>query len=110
MRNPQYWRTDEWKQRLPYLDRITFVPEEDGPTRLHRLEVNDYTIIQTSNARDIAQIRDDARAGKLGELESNKFAEVSYTMLNATTPPFNHLSARRGLRLRDRPQRVEQHA
>ncbi len=97
VRNPHYWRMDAWGQSLPYLDQITFVPQEDAPTRLHDLEAGEATIAHTTSPKEIAQIRDDVRAGKLGAQESEQFAEVSFTMLNATRAPFDQLSARRAV-------------
>ncbi len=93
-KNPHYWRKDKAGNQLPYLDQITFVPKEDSPTRVQNLEAGDYTMTHLDTPQDIQTIRNDIKAGKLKDVESDKFTEVGYTMFNATKEPFNHLSAR----------------
>jgi peptide/nickel transport system substrate-binding protein len=104
-RNPNYWYKDpKTGAQLPYLDGITFVPQEDGSKRTTSLEAGDFQMIHTSDALQVVQIRKDVSAGKLKDTESDKFPELGYVMLNATTctaavancsqSPFNHLSAR----------------
>ena len=97
-RNPNYWYKDpKTGQQLPYLDGITFVPQEDGAKRTSSLEAGDFNIIHTSDALQIVQIRKDKAAGKLNDTESDKFTEVGYVMLNATKAPFNNLAARQAV-------------
>jgi peptide/nickel transport system substrate-binding protein len=105
-RNPNYWEKDKDGNQLPYLDQITFVPQEDGPKRLSSLEAGDFTMMHTSGPKQITKIRKDKEAGTLKDTESDKFTEVGYVMLNvcggtgAAYPlcgqasPFSHLSAR----------------
>jgi peptide/nickel transport system substrate-binding protein len=94
-RNPNYWYKDpKTGQQLPYLDGITFVPQEDGAKRTSSLEAGDFNMIHTSDAQQVVQIRKDKAAGKLNDTESDKFTEVGYVMLNATKAPFNNLAAR----------------
>jgi peptide/nickel transport system substrate-binding protein len=94
-RNPNYWYKDpKTGQQLPYLDGITFVPQEDGAKRTSSLEAGDFNMIHTSDAQQIVKIRQDKAAGKLNDTESDKFTEIGYVMLNATKAPFNNLAAR----------------
>ena len=94
-RNPNYWFKDPTTgAQLPYLDKITFVPQEDGAKRTTALESGDYQMIHTSDALQTVQIRKDVAAGKLKDTESDKFPELGYSMINATKPPFNNLAAR----------------
>ncbi len=94
-RNPNYWYKDPTTgQQLPYLDQITYVPQEDGAKRTLSLEAGDFQMIHTSDALQTVKIRKDISAGKLKDTESDKFTELGYVMLNATKEPFNHLSAR----------------
>jgi peptide/nickel transport system substrate-binding protein len=93
-KNPNYWRKDADGVQLPYLDQITFIPQENGPERVKGLEAGDYTVIHTSGPQEISQIRKDVDSGKLKDTESDKFAEVGYTMLNTTKAPFNNQNAR----------------
>ncbi len=94
VRNPNYWVKDKWGQQLPYLNQITFVPQEDGPKRLAALESGDFNAMHTDGPLQIVPLRKDVKAGKLKDIESDKYTEIAYTMLNATKEPFNHLSAR----------------
>jgi peptide/nickel transport system substrate-binding protein len=105
-RNPNYWGKDEDGNQLPYLDAITLVPQEDGPKRLSSLEAGDFQAIHTSGPKQITKINADVKSGSLKAVESDKFAELSYTMLNTCdkkkpeipqcgqTSPFSHKSAR----------------
>jgi peptide/nickel transport system substrate-binding protein len=103
-RNPNYWAKDKNGQQLPYLDQITFVPQEDGAKRLSSLEAGDFQMMHTSGPKQIVQIRADKQSGKLQDIESDRFTEVGYTMLNTCAKkgengcqqasPFSHLSAR----------------
>ena len=93
-RSPNYWVKDKAGKQLPYLDQITFVPQEDGPHRVSSLEAGDFQMIHTSGPKQITQINKDVKNGSLSATESNQFTEVGYTMLNATKAPFNQLSAR----------------
>jgi peptide/nickel transport system substrate-binding protein len=52
-------------------------------------------MIHTSTAQQIVQIREDADAGNLNNVESDKFAEVGYSMLNTTKAPFDNENARK---------------
>jgi peptide/nickel transport system substrate-binding protein len=105
-KNPNYWLKDKDGNQLPYLDKITFVPQEDGPKRLSSLEAGDFQAIHTSGPKQITKIRKDKAAGTLTDVESDKFAEVGYVMLNTCSgkapaqpgcgqaSPFSHMSAR----------------
>jgi len=93
-KNPTYWGKDKDGKQLPYLDQITYIPQEDGPKRVSALEAGDFTMIHTSEPNGIVQLRGDAKNGSLKGVESDKFTEVGYVMLNDTKEPFNHLSAR----------------
>jgi peptide/nickel transport system substrate-binding protein len=94
-RNPHYWYKDpKTGQQLPFLNQITFVPQEDSAKRTSSLEAGDFQIIHTDDPLQVVQIRKDIAAGKLKDTESDKFTEIGYVMLNVTKAPFNHLSAR----------------
>jgi len=107
-RNPNYWYHDpKTGAQLPYLDGITFVPQEDGSKRTTSLEAGDFQMIHTSDALETVKIRKDIAAGTLKDTESEQFPELGYLMLNVTTctaavancsqSPFNHLSARQAV-------------
>ena len=106
-RNPNYWYHDpKTGAQLPYLDSITFVPQEDGAKRTSSLQAGDFQMIHTSDALETVKIRKDVAAGRLKDTESDQFPETDYLMLNSTpscsptpcTPsPFSHLSARQAV-------------
>jgi peptide/nickel transport system substrate-binding protein len=91
VKNPNYWQKDADGNQLPYLDQITYVPQESGPDRVKALQAGDFDVIHTSGPLEIEQIRNDSG---LAHLESDKFSEVAYVMLNATKPPFDNQHAR----------------
>jgi peptide/nickel transport system substrate-binding protein len=91
VKNPNYWQKDADGNQLPYLNQITYVPQESGPDRVKALQAGDFDVIHTSGALEIEDIRNDS---KLAHLESDKFSEVAYTMLNATKAPFDNQHAR----------------
>jgi peptide/nickel transport system substrate-binding protein len=90
-KNPNYWRKDKDGVQYPYLDQITFQAQESGPDRVKALQSKDYTVIHTSGALNIVDIRADK---SIRSIESDKYGELSYTMLNETVAPFNEKSAR----------------
>jgi peptide/nickel transport system substrate-binding protein len=91
VKNPNYWRKDKDGTPYPYLDQITFAAQEDGNDRLKNLQSKQWQLIHTSSALNIVDIRKDK---SIRSVESDKFGELSYTMLNSTEPPFNEKSAR----------------
>jgi len=103
-KNPNYWQKDKDGNALPYLDQITFVPQEDGAKRLSSLEAGDFQAMHTSGPKQIVKLREDQKNGSLKDLESDRFTEVGYVMLNTCkeagkdacgqASPFQYLSAR----------------
>jgi peptide/nickel transport system substrate-binding protein len=98
VKNPNYWFHDpKTGAQLPYLDKITFIPQPDGSKRTSSLEAGDFTAIHTSDALETIKIRKDIANGTLKDTESDKFPELGYLMLNVTKPPFNNLAARQAV-------------
>ena len=93
-KNARYWQRDRSGNALPYLDEITFRPEEDTSQRVNGLKGGDLDLIHVTDGKQIAGLRNDARAGLVKLLESQRDAEVDHTMLNAGKPPFDHRSCR----------------
>jgi peptide/nickel transport system substrate-binding protein len=104
VKNPNYWQKDAQGRQLPYLDGITFVPQEDGPKRLSSLQANDFQAMHTSQPKQITPLRRDVQDGKLRAVESDRYAEIGYVMLNncktagqngcGQASPFQYKSAR----------------
>jgi peptide/nickel transport system substrate-binding protein len=91
-RNPDYWRAG-----YPRLDEITFRPVPDSNVRLTQFQGGELDVMHTSSSDAIAQLRNDAKAGKAQLYESDRGAEVSYLMLNASKPPFDDILARKAV-------------
>jgi peptide/nickel transport system substrate-binding protein len=50
VKNANYWKKDAKGNKLPYLDKITFVPIPDTPSRQNQLEGGQLTLMHTSVA------------------------------------------------------------
>jgi peptide/nickel transport system substrate-binding protein len=83
-KNASYWRKDKDGNQLPYLDSITFKPYPDAQARLNALQSGELTAGHYSGAEQIDSLRSAKESGTLQELESEKYTELSYGMLNAT--------------------------
>ncbi len=96
-KNDDYWQVDADGNPLPYLDKITFVPQEGEADRLTALKAGDLDIMHTSSLNNIADLRETAEDSGLKFVESNKFGEVGYLLLNGTIPPFDNILARQAV-------------
>lgn len=94
VKNADYWRKDKDGNQMPYLDSITFKPYPDAQARLNALQSGELTAGHYSGAEQIDSLRTAKENGSLQELESEKFTELSYGLLNAGKPPFNNKNAR----------------
>jgi peptide/nickel transport system substrate-binding protein len=93
-KNPDYWRTDDDGNQLPYLDEIEFRPITEAQQRLNALESGEVDAFHTTDIATIEELRDLADDGQVNLTESAKNAEVGNLMLNATAPPFDNPIAR----------------
>ncbi|MFL6243204.1 MAG: ABC transporter substrate-binding protein [Acidimicrobiia bacterium] len=93
-KNTSYWQKDRSGNPLPYLDQITFVPQEDTAQRVNGLKGSDLDLIHLTDGLQIAGLRNDRDEGLVKLLESDRAAEVSHTMLNVGAPPFDRRSCR----------------
>jgi peptide/nickel transport system substrate-binding protein len=94
VKNPSYWQKDEFGNQLPYLDQITFRPQNDVSQRVNGLTAGDLTMIHLTDGQQITRLRDQAKDGSLKMLETDRAAEIAHTMLNAGQPPFDNMNAR----------------
>ena len=95
-KNPNYWYKDpKTGAQLPYLDQITYVPQEDGAKRTGSLEAGDYQMIHTSDAQQTVKIRKDVSRG---QARRHRIGQVPRTRLRRCSTrrkaPFNNLAAR----------------
>jgi peptide/nickel transport system substrate-binding protein len=93
-KNENYWQTDKDGNKLPYLDQITFRPVQDVSQRVNGLKGGDLDLIHLTDGQQITGLRNDAEAGTVKMLETDRSAEIAHTMLNAGKAPFNSLNAR----------------
>jgi peptide/nickel transport system substrate-binding protein len=97
-KNPNYWMKDTDGNALPYLDKITYKPISEVAQRVNALEAGQIDAMHTSDTEQLAQrLRPDQDAGDVNLLESDKFGETNYTMLNSGKPPFDNIHARKAV-------------
>jgi len=106
VKNASYWRKDSKGVQLPYLDSIIFKPIIESQQMVNSVQSSNIDLALDDTARDIKQYRDFASAKSIKLSESDKFPEISYTMLNSTRLPFSKSTrAERSLRRRPRQAR-----
>jgi ABC-type transport system substrate-binding protein len=91
-RNPDYWR-----EGLPYLEEVTFLPIPDVQTRMDTLETGGLNITATTDDQEIVNARDDAEAGDLQLIEDGSSGEETLVMLNTMVPPLDDIRVRQAL-------------
>lgn len=100
-KNPNYWRTDRYGNRLPYLDAMTFKPIIDVTTRLDALLAGEIDIMHTDDDPTIAQVR--AHADTLVDVEDDKLTvgepDMNFGMVNCQDPLLSDVRLRRALAL-----------
>jgi len=94
-KNPNYWKKDAKGNQLPYLDKITFVPVVDAPTRDNQLIGGQLDMLHTSSAQSIDKFRKTSGYDTVTEPPGNR--DVHYYMLNTAQAPFNNADARRAI-------------
>ena len=94
-KNPDYWRTDENGDQLPYLDQITYRPIPEVATRVNALESGQVDLMHTSDTQQVAErLQPLADAGQIDLLSTDAYGEVNYLMLNSEVAPFDNKNAR----------------
>lgn len=93
-RNDHYWVKNDNGDQLPYLDSLTLKVVTEGQQRVSGLESGDLDIMHASGGEEITRMRGFKADGKKQLIESDKFGEVAYAMLNTKTEPFNNENAR----------------
>ncbi len=101
-RNPNYWRTDDDGNQLPYLDEVSFRPIPDEGTRLDALISGTVNLMETRRQGTIRDAR--AESGiNLFEFQGNN---TGGGMFNTQVPPFDDVRVRRGLNHLNDQERV----
>jgi len=62
-RNPHYWKVDRRRTRLPYLDRLAFVPVADESAQAIRLRAGDVQVVSRLGAETFAALAPGADQG-----------------------------------------------
>jgi peptide/nickel transport system substrate-binding protein len=88
-RNDKYWQADKG---LPYLDRVTFLPDIDIQRAIADTDKGKYDMTVTVDPFGLATAKDKG----LGTQEIN-LNGGSMVLFNTTTPPFNNRDARLAL-------------
>jgi peptide/nickel transport system substrate-binding protein len=88
-----------WREGLPYLDGIEFVPVTEAQQRVTGLLSGDFDVIQTSSALQILELEKRDKNGEINLTVSDRGAEVAYGMLNVSKPPFDDITARKAVAL-----------
>jgi peptide/nickel transport system substrate-binding protein len=97
-KNPSYWMKDKDGNQLPYLDKITYKAIPEVAQMVNALQSGQIDIMHTSDTEQLAKrLRPMQKKGDIGILESDKFGETDYTMLNSAKPPFDNIHARRAV-------------
>ncbi|MDW3217326.1 MAG: ABC transporter substrate-binding protein [Acidimicrobiales bacterium] len=93
-RNPNYWRSDEAGNQLPFLDGIVFRPIPDKDARLNAVQSGDVDINMSSFSEDqefwLANYR---------TVPETKFRETTYLLINNAQAPMDDERVRRALAL-----------
>jgi len=99
-KNPDYWRTDSYGNKLPYVDQVTFLPIPDVSSRFSALRSGTIDLMHTDDPGTILQIR---------ALPSNQYQNVeddtitvgepdmSFLMLNTSLAPLNDIRIRQAM-------------
>jgi len=95
VKNPNYWRTDQYGQKLPYLDQITFKPVVDTNTLTNGLLSKQYDMALTDSADAVQSLTSAQKSGSINWLQDTKFPETTYAIFNETKAPFDDINARK---------------
>ncbi len=96
-KNPDYWQEAPDGKPYPYLDEIRFQPTPEPAQRINGLQAGQLQMMHASGADEFVDLRALEEAGTVELYESEKFAEVSYVMINASVPPTDDVRVRRAL-------------
>ena len=96
-KNPNYWRSDEKGNKLPYLDSVEFRPIIDPQTRVSALLSGDINMMQTTDWPSIIKLQEEAAAGNVQFAGDHGETEESFIMFNTSKAPVDDARVRVGL-------------
>ena len=89
---PDYWKTDEAGNQLPYLDELIVRPIPDSSQRLASLEAGDIDMFQTATSDVVIQAEE---AGFAAQKISGSSSTI--ILFNESKPPFDDVRARQAV-------------
>lgn len=89
---PDYWKTDEAGNQLPYLDELIVRPIPDSSQRLASLQAGDIDMFQTATSDIVIQAEE---AGFAAQKISGSSSTI--ILMNESKPPFDDVRARQAL-------------
>jgi peptide/nickel transport system substrate-binding protein len=81
-RNPYYWRADRDKNRLPYLDQITFLFVANADAEVIRFQAGDTDIVNRLSAEDYAVLEKDQAAHSFRVYDAGPSLEYNFLFFN----------------------------
>ncbi len=90
-RNPDYWRTDDAGNQLPYLDEIEFRVIVDSQVRAQALESGDVDLIATSDPSVVTNYVDN---DDFTMLQQNVRTETNYVLMHVNKAPLDSKEVR----------------
>ena len=91
-KNPDYWRTDDDGNQLPYLDEIEFRVIVDSQVRQQALESGDVDLIATSDPQRRRPLTRERRTSSRCSRTCSR--ETNYVMFHLTQPQFQDREVR----------------
>jgi len=91
--------THYWRKGYPKVGEIVFRPVPDAQSRVNGLKSGEYDLLTTSSSLQIIDLRQQAEAGEIKVIATDKGAETAYLMLNSGKAPFNDRVAREAVAL-----------
>jgi peptide/nickel transport system substrate-binding protein len=93
-KNPNYWRTDDAGNKLPYLDSVEFRPIVDPQNRVNALISGDINMLPA-----IRSLQSEAASGNVQFVADPTESEESFVILNTSKAPLNDVRVRKALAL-----------
>lgn len=81
-RNPYYWQADAEKQRLPYLDQITFLFVPNADAEVVRFQAGDTDVINRISADDFALLEKGEKSRSFRVYDAGPSLEYDFLVFN----------------------------
>ncbi|HEY1660639.1 MAG TPA: ABC transporter substrate-binding protein [Candidatus Sulfotelmatobacter sp.] len=81
-RNPYYWKADREKQRLPYLDEITFLFVPNADAEVIRFQAGDTDVVNRLSAEDYSLLKSDEAAHAFHVYDVGASLEYNFLFFN----------------------------